>query len=115
MRAIKIDSNRNPILKNGSFVWVFDADVVSQSCDQAMRQQLGELSYDKDKGVQYFDNILTGNPNFQRFEAQARRQILNVDGVSGIVSFNYDFKGGVLSYNTVISTIYGSTTVTGQL
>tara|TARA_R110000765_G_scaffold269029_2_gene368029 strand:- start:376 stop:723 length:348 start_codon:yes stop_codon:yes gene_type:complete len=115
MRAIKVDSNRDPILKNGSFVWVTNADVVAQSCDQAMRQQLGELNYDKDKGVQYFDNVLTGNPNFQRFEAQARNQILNVMGVSGIVSFNYDFIDGVLSYNTVISTIYGSTTVAGQL
>jgi hypothetical protein len=111
MRAIKIDENRDPVIINGKFVWVFDADVVLQNCEQAMRQQLGELNYDANKGVQYFDNIFTGNPNFQRFEAQARTQLLNVDGVTGIDGFSFDFIGGVLSYNADISTIYGSTTV----
>lgn len=115
MRAIKIDSNRNPIIINGKFVWVAGIDVVKQNCEQAMRQQLGELNYDADKGIQYFDNVLTGNPNFQRFEAQARTQLLNVDGVTGISSFNIEFNDNVLSYNVVINTIYGSTTVADQI
>jgi hypothetical protein len=115
MRAIKIDSNRNPIISNGRFVWVADIDVIKQNCEQAMRQQLGELNYDADKGIQYFDNIFTGNPNFQRFEAQSRSQLLNVGGVTGIASFNFEFNNSVLSYNTVINTIYGSITVADQI
>ena len=115
MKAIKIDSNRNPVIINGRFVFVFDADVVAQNCEQAMRQQLGELNYDADKGIQYFDNIFTGNPNFQRFESQERREILNVEGVTGIVSFNFEFNDRVLSYNTIISTIYGTITVASQI
>lgn len=115
MRAIKVDSDRNPIIIGGKFVWVTDIDVVKQNCDHAMRQQLGELNYDANKGIQYFDNVFTGNPNFQRFEAQARTQLLNVNGVTGISSFNYEFKEGVLSYNVTINTVYGSTTVADQL
>jgi hypothetical protein len=115
MRAIKIDSNRNPVIVNGKFVFVFNIDVVTQNCEQAMRQQLGELNYDADKGIQYLDNIFTGNPNFQRFESQARRAISAVNGVTGIVSFNFEFNDNILSYNTVISTIYGSTTVANQI
>ena len=111
MRAIKIDGNRDPVIINGKFVFVFDIDVVAQNCEQAMRQQLGELNYDANKGIQYFDNIFTGNPNFQRFEAQARTQLLNVDGVTGINGFTFDFIAGVLSYNADIITIYGATTV----
>ena len=111
MRAIKIDGNRDPVIINGKFVFVFDIDVVAQNCEQAMRQQLGELNYNANKGIQYFDNVFTGNPNFQRFEAQARVQLLNVDGVTGIDSFSFDFIEGVLSYNADISTIYGATTV----
>ena len=83
MRAIKVDGKRDPVIVNGKFVWVNDIDVVAQNCDHAMRQQLGELNYDASKGVQYFDNIFTGNPNYQRFEAQARTQLLNVDGGNG--------------------------------
>jgi hypothetical protein len=115
MRAIKIDANRNPVITSGRFVFVFNADVVSQNCEQAMRQQLGELNYAADKGIQYFDNIFTGNPNFQRFESQARRAISAVDGVSGIISFNFEFNDNVLSYNAVISTIYGAITVANQI
>lgn len=115
MRAIKIDNDRNPIIKSGKFVFVFDVDVIAQNCEQAMRQQLGELNYDADKGIQYFDNAFTGNPNFQRFEAQARQQILNVNGVTGVDSFNFEFNDNVLSYNAAISTIYGSITVASQI
>lgn len=111
MRAIKIDNNRNPIIKSGKFVWVTGIDVVAQNCDQAMRQQRGELNYDADKGIQYFDNVLGGNPNFQRFESQSRRQILNVDGVTDIASFTYEFKDGVLSYNVAINTRFGKINV----
>ena len=115
MRAIKIDDNRNPVITNGKFVWVYDIDVISQNCEQAMRQQLNELNFDADKGIQYFDNVFTGNPNFQRFESQARSNINAVDGVNGISSFNFEFKDNVLSYNVEISTIYGVATVANQL
>ena len=115
MKAVKVDTNRNPILKNGSFQFVYDVDVISQNCDQAMRQQLGELNYDKDKGIEYFDNVYSGSPNFQRFEAQARAQILNVEGVVGINSFEYELSNEsdeiILNYSANISTIYGLATV----
>jgi hypothetical protein len=115
MRSIKIDGNRDPVIENGKFVFVLDVDVVSQNCEQAMRQQLGEMNFDKDKGVQYFDNIFTGTPNFQRFEAQARTQLTAVDGVTGINSFSYSFNDNILSYDAEIITIYGSTTIAGTL
>ncbi len=115
MKAIKIDGNRNPVISNGSFVWVTDIDVISQNCEQAMRQQLDELNFDADKGIQYFDNVFTGNPNFQRFESQARSNINAVNGVNGINSFDFEFKDNVLSYTVEISTIYGNTTVANQL
>lgn len=115
MRAIKINDNRDPIITNGKFIWVFDIDVIAQNCEQAMRQQLDELNYDANKGIQYFDNVFTGNPNFQRFESQARAALNNVEGVNGIADFNFEFNGNVLSYNANISTIYGQATVASQL
>jgi hypothetical protein len=125
MRAIKIDENRNPIIINSKFIWVYNIDVIAQNCDQAMRQQLGELNYNKDKGLQYFDNVFLGNPNFQRFEAQARAQILNVIGVTGIESFEYTFssknvfdrneENNILRYTININTIYGATTIANNV
>ncbi len=116
MKAVEIDSNRNPIIKNGKFQFIYDVDVIKQNCDQAMRQQIGELNYSADKGIDYFGNVFTGTPNFQRFEAQARTQLLNVTGVTGINSFDYELvvsqKENVLEYEVSISTIYGDTTIT---
>ena len=115
MRAIKVNLNTgNPELKNGKFQFVYDIYVVEQNCNHAMRQQLGELNFAVDKGIEYFDNVYNGTPNLQRFEAQARTQILNVDGVDSITSFEYelvtgDFKN-VLEYSITIKTVYGTIT-----
>ena len=115
MKAILVDENRDPILKNGKFQFVYDIDVVAQNCDQAMRQQLGELNYDQLRGVDYLNNVYSGAPNFQRFEAQARTVILSVEGVTGINSFKYELVSGnitnALEYAVEIATIYGVTTV----
>ncbi len=115
MKAIKIDNDRNPVIISGKFIWVYDVDVVAQNCEQAMRQQLDELNYDANKGIQYFDNVFTGNPNFQRFESQARSALNAVNGVNGITDFNFEFNDNILSYNADISTIYGQATVASQL
>ena len=116
MRAIKVNLDTgNPELKNGKFQFVYDIYVVEQNCNHAMRQQLGELNFAVDKGIEYFDNVYNGVPNLQRFEAQARTQILNVDGVDSITSFEYELVTGtsknVLEYSITIKTIYGSTTI----
>ena len=115
MKAIKINNDRDPIIESGKFLWVYGIDVIKQNCNQAMRQQIGELSYDKDKGIQYFENALTGNPNLQRFEAQARREISEVDGVTGIISFGYSLVDSVLNYEAEISTKLANTIIRGQL
>ena len=110
IKAVKVDSNRNPILVNGKFQFVYDQYAIAQNCDQAMRQELGELNFDKDKGVEYLNNLFTGSPNFQRFEAQARAQILAVDGVTSINSFEYELLENTLNYSVEIYTEYGTTT-----
>lgn len=116
MRAIKIDlKTREPIIKNGRFVWVDGIDAVLQNCEQSMRQQLGELQYDQTKGVEYLNNVFSGNPNYQAFEFQARREIEKVRGVTRVESFSYSLSEGVLSYTATIKTIFGEGTINGSL
>lgn len=113
MRTIKVDSNGDRVTKNGVFVYLYDLDAVSQTCEQTMRTQVNQLQYAKTKGIEYFNNVFTGNPNLQLFEAQARQQILNVLGVTGISSFSYSQADNELSYTATINTIYGATTING--
>jgi len=115
MIAIKIDDNMNPVMMDGRFVWVQDIFVVEQNCRQAMKQSLGELAFDYGKGIDYFNNVFTASPNWQKFEAQARLNILKVDGVTGISSFTYEQTESLLSYELVIKTIYGEKTINASV
>ncbi len=115
MRTILVDDNGDRVTKNGLFVYLTDIDAVKQTCEQAVKQQLKELQYDQTKGIEYFNNVFTGTPNFQLFEAQARNQILNVDGVIGVSSFTYEQVDNELSYNATIQTIYGNGEINGSV
>lgn len=115
MKTILVDDNGDRVTKNGLFVYLNNLSALAQTCEQVMKQQLNELQYDKTKGIEYFNNVFTGTPNFQLFEAQARNQILNVNGVNGVSSFIYDQVNNELSYNATIQTIYGNGEINGSV
>ncbi len=115
MRTILVDDNGDRVTKNGLFVYLIDIKAVEQTCEQAVKQQLKELQYDQTKGIEYFNNVFIGTPNFQLFEAQARNQILNVDGVIGISSFSFEQIDDELLYNATIQTIFGNGEINGSV
>lgn len=114
--GFKVDPiTRDFVLSGGSFVKVYNIDVVLQNCDHAMRQQLGELRYRQTKGIEYFDNVFTGNPNYQLFKFQAITQLQNVGGVVRVNNFEYTVTDGELIYSADIVTEYGAGTINGNL
>jgi len=115
MKTILVDGNGDRVTKNGLFVYLFDIEAVQQTCEQAVQQQLKELQYDQTKGIEYFNNVFAGTPNFQLFESQARNQILNIEGVTGISSFTYEQVDNTLSYTATIKTIYGNGEINGSV
>lgn len=115
MKTIKVDSNGDRVTKNGLFVYLFNLDAVLQTCEQVMKQQLKELQYDQTRGIEYFNNVFTGSPNFQLFEAQARNQLLSIDTVTGIESFTYEQIDNALLYTATIKTNYGSGDINGSV
>jgi len=111
--VIKCDSNRDPIIKNGAFVMISGIDAAAQTIDNVMRVQLTSYKYAQTKGIQYFDNLFLGNPNYQRFEKQARTQVSALSFVKKVSDFSYSLSDGVLSYTMTVDTIYGTSTVSG--
>ncbi|CAH6851471.1 hypothetical protein EDB29_1011098 [Vibrio crassostreae] len=107
MRAIKVDENRDPILRNGKFEFVYDQEAIMQICDNTMRAQLKEYRYAQGKGIEYLNNVFTGNPNFQMFEIQARNQLTQIDGVNSVTNLDYEQVGNDFNYTALIKTIYG--------
>jgi len=115
MKTILVDDNGDRVTKNGLFVYLNNLSALAQTCEQVMKQQLNELQYDQTKGIEYFNNVFTGTPNFQLFEAQARNEMLSVDGVNGISSFTYEQVDNELLYTATIETIYGSGGINGSI
>lgn len=113
MKTIKVNANGDRVLDSGYFVYLFNIDAVMQTCEQTMKQQLSELQYDQTKGIEYFNNVFLGEPNFQLFESQARNQLQLVDGVVRVDSLTYSQVDNTLSYTAVIKTIYGSGEING--
>ncbi|CAH7183248.1 hypothetical protein VCHA50P417_20498 [Vibrio chagasii] len=107
MKMIRVDANQNPILRNGKFEFVYGVDAVMQVCQHTMRVQLREYRYAQWKGVEYMNNVFTGDPNFQIFEAQSREQLELVDGVTRVIAFEYSQEDEVFEYTASIETIYG--------
>lgn len=115
MKTRKVDANGDRVVENGMFVCITDLDAVTQTCEQVMKQQLKELQYDQTKGIEYFNNVFSGNPNFQLFESQARSEILKVSGVTGVSSFTYEQTDNTLLYTATINTIYGIGGLNGSI
>lgn len=111
MKTVKVDSNGDRITENGLFVYLYDLDALTQTCEQTMKTQVNQLQYDQTKGIEYFNNVFTGNANLQLFEAQAREQLLKLGGVTSIASFTYSQIDNELSYTATINTIYGDITI----
>jgi hypothetical protein len=76
-------------------------------CEQAMQGIKGEMIYAKNAGIPYFQLIFTNKPKLRQFEAQARRVLLDVDGVVKITRFISKLTGEVLQYQVDIESIYG--------
>lgn len=112
IKTLKIDANGNPVITNGNFTFITNIDAVLQICEQIMKTQLGEYQYNQTKGIDYFGNVFTGSPNFQRFEVQARTQLEASNGVIRVESLNYSLSDNTMIYTATIVTIYGTGTIT---
>ena len=107
--AIAIDAPGNP-------------ESVLQNCAHIAKTLLGEMVLSTLEGIPYFETAWAGTPNLPQFEAEMRRALRTVPGVTNVVDFTMRIDTdasntipakNVLSYTAVIETIYGTTTLNG--
>jgi hypothetical protein len=100
---------------NGNLAIVFDIQAVLQACAQAAQTLLGELIYNIDIGIPYFQTLWIGTPNIQQFNAALRAAFLAVPNVVQVVSLMTSQQNNALMYTAVIQTTYGSAPLTGVI
>lgn len=109
--------------KFGNISLSIDLQATLEECAQAARTLLGECVLNVNIGIPYQQNVWTGVPNIEQFDAALRQAFLNCDNVLDVVSLSI-VKGqnsqtlaptaaDVLSYTAVIRTSFGTGTVNG--
>jgi hypothetical protein len=109
------DSNDLFIGRDGNLAIAVAIEAVLQNCAHAVKTRLGEMIFNTDQGIPFFETVWNGIPNIPQFEAAARQAILQVSGVVEIRLFNVVIIEGNLTYTAVIKTIYGEGTIDGGL
>ena len=92
----------------GNIAFAYDLTAILQQCQQAAQTLLGEMVYNVNEGIPYYQVLWIGIPNVTQFTAALRRAFLAVGGVVEVVSLITSQVDNTLSYSAVIRTVYGT-------
>ena len=110
-----VNENNDIYAESGLLVYKTGKEAIAQSAEQNVKVQLGELIFKTNVGVEYLNNVFAGSFNILTFEAQSRLQLKNTFQVTAVRSFDPQVVEGTLNYEAIIETIFGSTTVNGEI
>jgi len=91
----------------------YDMQAVLEACAQAAQTVLGEIIFDVNQGIPFFQTVWNGVPNLQQYTAALRLAFLNVPNVVEVVSLMTNQINNELQYTAVIRTIYGTGGISG--
>lgn len=102
---------------DGNISLSYDLNAVLQECSQVARVLLGEMVFNTDQGIPFFQTVFSGVPNIPQYTNALRQAFLKVDGVIDVISI-IAAQGGSnpsdqLTYTAIIRTIYGTGTING--
>jgi hypothetical protein len=103
---IYLDSNHNISISR-------DIEAVLEACAQAAQTVLGEIIFDVNQGIPFFQVVWIGVPNIQQYTAALRVAFLNVPNVVEVVSLITSQIDNNLTYTAVIRTVFGSGGISG--
>ena len=124
MPSLSISSNVNNNIPNvasndiyldsfGNISLSTNLQAVLENCAQAARTLLGEIVFNINQGIPYFQVVWIGVPNILQFSAALRLAFLAVSGVSEVVTLDTQQVDNSLTYTAVIKTVYGIGTLNG--
>jgi hypothetical protein len=103
---IYLDSNNNISIS-------YDLEAVLEACAQAAQTVLGEIIFNVNQGIPFFQIVWVGVPNIEQYNAALRLAFLNVPNVVEVVSLMISQLNNNLSYTAVIRTSFGSGGISG--
>lgn len=99
--------------KLGNISVSFDLQATLEGCAQAAQTVLGEIIFNQNQGIPFFQTVWIGVPNVQQYTAALRIAFLNVPNVVEVVSLLTSQVDNELTYTAVIRTVFGSGGISG--
>ena len=113
-KTLAVNANNDIFVDaEGNISIAFNLQAILQQCAQAGKTLLGEMVFNINQGIPYFESVWIGTPNIEQYTASLRRSFLSITGVLEVVSLITSQINNTLSYTAVIRTIYGSGGFTG--
>ena len=110
---------------DGNLAMSVDLQAVLEGCAQVAQTLLGEMIYNTNQGIPYFQVVWVGVPNIQQFEAALRvawlTTVPNVIEVVSLVTSQVNNPSSrsqtadILTYNAVIRTSFGAGVLSGTV
>jgi hypothetical protein len=95
MRTLATDSNNDMFLEKKGFAFVSDLEAIANIVERRLKTQLGELQYNTARGIDWFDTIFASASNAAQWITAMKSAIRDVEGVTGITSFEYSIERNV--------------------
>ena len=84
-----------------------DIYAVEQACKSAASTLLGEMIFNTDEGIPYFELAWGGKPNIRQLEFAIREAILKIEDVKSVKSLEVFVLNQKINYNIEIETTFG--------
>jgi len=114
MKTIARNSNNDIYLSAGQLAIASDKKAQAQIIDAIIKTQKGELLYDTERGIPYFESVFDSRKKIGAWASAVSKAISDCSFVSGIKSFTYDVDtNNILSYNIEVTTSLGTVVLNG--
>ncbi len=114
MQTIAInDSNDIYLTASGNLATKTDLEAMADILTNKAQGNRGELLYDSEKGVDYFNTIFNSPCYPELFQQQLIQELEDTDEVTSVDEYTADIDGDVYSYEVKISTTYGELDLNG--
>lgn len=100
---------------DGNISLSFDIQAALQACAQAAKTLLGEMVFNVNQGIPYFQTVWIGVPNIQQFIGALRAAFLAVPNVVEVISLITSQEDNALIYTAIIRTSFGVGNLTNTI
>lgn len=107
------DGNNDLLIVGRNLSVISARDAILQICEQCAKAILGEMVFNVNGGMPYFETVWVGGPTTAAFEAAFRLRIPQVLGVTEIQELVTAQVGESMQYTATIATIYGTGKISG--